>query len=96
MPYQLILTGDIKRQLGDLPGHIKTMARQQMAVLITDPRPPRSKELDGHVGHYRLWLGPKYRLVWYVREDEQAVEVEYIGPKSPELYKKLGLGRLQE
>jgi mRNA-degrading endonuclease RelE of RelBE toxin-antitoxin system len=93
MPYQLVLTGDIKRQIGDLPGHIKAMARQQIAVLITDPHPPRSKELGGHAGHYRLWLGPKYRLVWLVREDEQIIEVEYVGPKSPDLYEKLGLDR---
>lgn len=96
MPYQLILTGDIKRQLGDLPGHIKAIARQQMAALITNPRPPRCKELGGHAGHYRLWLGPRYRLVWRVREDEQTIEVEYVGPKSPDLYEKLGLSRPQE
>jgi hypothetical protein len=48
------LTRDIKRQLGDLPGNIKAMARQQIAGLIDNPHPPRSKELVGHVGHYRL------------------------------------------
>ena len=42
---------------------------------------------------YRLRLGPKYRLVWRIREDEQVVEIEYVGPKPPDLYEKLGLAR---
>jgi mRNA-degrading endonuclease RelE of RelBE toxin-antitoxin system len=44
-------------------------------------------------GYYRLWIGPDYRLVWYVMDDEQIVEVEYVGPKPPDLYEQLGLGR---
>ena len=77
----------------DLPGHVKAIARPQIANLISDPRPPRSKELAGHSGHYRLHLGAKYRPAWRLREEEQVVEIEYVGPKSPERYEKLGLGR---
>ncbi len=93
MPYRLLLTRDVKNQLRDLPGNIKAIARQQIANLINDPRPSRSKELTGHSGHYRLHLSTKYRLVWQIREEEQVVEIEYVGPKSPDLYEKLGLGR---
>ena len=51
MPYRILLTRDIKGQLADLPGNIKAVARQQIADLANDPRPPRSKELAGHGGH---------------------------------------------
>jgi len=54
MPYRILLTRDIKRQLQDLPGNIKALARQQIAHLVIDPYPSRSKELAGHTGHYRL------------------------------------------
>ena len=47
----------------------------------------------GHPGYYRLWLGPDYRLVWHVADDEQIVEIEYVGLKPPDLYERLGLGR---
>jgi len=31
--------------------------------------------------------------VYEVREDEQIVDLLYVGPKSPDLYEKLELGR---
>ena len=93
MPYRILLTRDIKGQLADLPGNIKAVARQQIADLANDPRPPRSKELAGHGGHYRIHLSARYRLVWEVREEEKLVEIEYVGPKSPDLYAKLNLAR---
>jgi mRNA-degrading endonuclease RelE of RelBE toxin-antitoxin system len=93
MPYRILLTRDIKRQLQELPGNIRALARQQIAGLASDPRPARSKELQGHAGHYRLWLGAKHRLVWQVIEEEKLVEIEYIGPKAPDLYKTLDLAR---
>jgi mRNA-degrading endonuclease RelE of RelBE toxin-antitoxin system len=83
-----------QKQLKDLPGNVKAIARQQIASLMTDPRPPRSKELEGHNGHYRLHLGRKYRLVWLILEDE-LIEIEYVGPKSPDLYQTLNLARIE-
>ena len=93
MAYRLIITQDIKKQLKELPGHIRSIARQEIANLIDDPRPQRSKELSGHPGHVRAHITTKYRLVWFVNDDSQSVEIEYIGPKSPELYAVLGLAR---
>ncbi|MBI2976642.1 MAG: hypothetical protein HYY33_06790 [Chloroflexi bacterium] len=93
MPYRLLITRDIKEQLRGLPGNIKAVARQQIAGLADDPRPSQSRELAGHNGHYRLHLGPQYRLVWQVIESEKIVEIEYVGPKPPGLYEKLGLAR---
>ena len=91
MAYRLVVTQDIKKQLKDLPGNVRAIARQQIASLIVDPRPSRSKELDGHNGHYRLRLGTRYRLVWFVSDEDEIVEIEYVGPKAPDLYETLGL-----
>lgn len=93
MGYRIIITGDIKRQLKALPGHVKPIARERIAALSADPHPPRSKELAGHPGHYRLHIATHYRLAWLVDDADQAVEIEYVGPKTPELYDTLGLAR---
>lgn len=93
MPYRLLLARDVRRQLKELPGYVRALARQQIAGLLTDPRPPRCKELAGHPGHFRLRLGAKYRLVWQIQEGDGIVEIEYVGPKAPDLYDKLGLAR---
>jgi len=82
-----------KHQIQTLPGHIKPIARQRIAALSSQPRPPRSKELAGHAGHYRLHIAKHFRLVWLVDDTDGYIEVEYIGPKTPDLYDTLGLAR---
>src|SRR6266536_812997 len=93
MMYRIVITSDIKRQLQMLPGHVKPIARQRIAELSANPRPPRSKELAGHSGHYRLHIATSYRFVWPVNDDDRYVEIEYVGPKTPDLYDTLGLAR---
>jgi len=93
MAYTIVFSKAIKKQIQRLPGNIKALARYQIAALSKDPRPAKSKELEGHPNYYRIWLSAKYRLVWHVEDDNQVVEIEYMGPKTPELYDFLGLGR---
>jgi mRNA-degrading endonuclease RelE of RelBE toxin-antitoxin system len=93
MSYQIAYTPVVKRQIDSLPGHIKSLARQEIAALSCNPRPARSKELEGHPNHFRLWLGRRYRLVWRVVEADQVVELKYVGFKPPNLYERLGLER---
>ena len=95
MPYRIAYTYAIRRQIADLPGRIKAIAKQHIAALSEDPRPHRGKELTGHPNYYRLWLGSDYRLVWHVVDNERIVEIEYVGPKLPDLYERLGLGQPQ-
>ncbi|MCL5951158.1 MAG: hypothetical protein M1132_05430 [Chloroflexi bacterium] len=79
-----------------LPGNIKAMARKRIAGLADDPRPSESKQLEGHAGHFRMWLGAKHHLVWLVSEEDKLVEIEYVGPKAPDLCDKLKLKRPEE
>ncbi len=93
MPYEIIFTKAVRNQIRRLPGHIRAVVRQRIAMLSDDPRPPKSKELSGYPGYYRIWIEGKYRLIWHVSDDDKVVEIHYAGPKTPELYDYLGLGR---
>ncbi|HHC25542.1 MAG TPA: hypothetical protein ENK58_09080 [Desulfobacterales bacterium] len=95
MKYQVILSKAIRRHLNRLPGNVRNIARQQIISLSEQPRPGNAKELEGHPEHYRMWIMGKFRLVWYISEDEQSVDILYVGPKSPELYAYLGLSRTE-
>ena len=93
MAYRLRYDRRFRQHLDALPGDIRSIARRVIADLGDDPRPTQAKELEEHAGHYRLWLPRDYRLVWTVFEDEQIVDLLYVGLKTPDLYKRLGLGR---
>ena len=93
MPYQLRFDRRFLQQVEALPGDVRSVARQQVKSLSMVPRPAAAKELDEHRGYYRMWLPRGHRLVWQVLEEEQVVDLLYIGPKSPDLYARLGLGR---
>ena len=70
MPYRIAYTPVVRQQIVDLAGHIKAIARQPIAALSDNPRPPRSNALTGHPTYYRLWLDADYGLVWHVMDDE--------------------------
>ncbi|WP_423226020.1 type II toxin-antitoxin system RelE family toxin [Candidatus Amarolinea aalborgensis] len=76
MAYRIAFSRQIRLQIGGLPGHVKAIAKHEIAALSDDPRPRHSQELAEHPGHFRLWLGRDYRLVWLVLDDEQLVEIE--------------------
>jgi mRNA-degrading endonuclease RelE of RelBE toxin-antitoxin system len=93
MAYRIAFSREVRRQIGDLPGHIKALAKQEIASLSDNPRSSHGKELTGHPTYFRLWLGRDYRLVWRVLDEGQVVEIEYAGYKTLDLYERLGLGR---
>lgn len=93
MSYKLRYDRRLMRHLKALPGDVRSVARHQIRELAHNPRPAQAKELDEHPGYYRLWLPRGHRLVWQVLEAEQIVDLLYIGPKSAQLYERLGLGR---
>ena len=93
MIYRLRYDRRFWRQLETLPGDVRSIARRRIRSLTCEPQPARAKELSGHPGYYRLWLPRGHRLVWQVIEDEGIVDLIYIGPKAPDLYTRLGLGR---
>lgn len=93
MAYRIVFSRAVRKQLLSLPGRVRSVAKQEIANLSENPRPDPGMQLTGHPGYYRLWILTDYRLVWHVFDDEQMVEIEYVGPKTPNLYAYLGLAR---
>jgi hypothetical protein len=58
------------RQMAELPGDVRSVARQRVKGLSDNPRSSRAKELDGHPGYYRLWLPRNCRQVYQLIDDE--------------------------
>lgn len=93
MAYAVVFSRAVRAQIQSLPGQIKSVAKARIVQLSANPRPSQSRELVGHPGFYRIWLDARYRLVWHVSDDDQIVEIEYVGPKTPGLYAWLRLDR---
>jgi mRNA-degrading endonuclease RelE of RelBE toxin-antitoxin system len=93
MAYAVVLTKDIRKQSEQLPGYVKTQVKALLLTLPDQPRPPQSKELVGHPDYYRIWIGATYRVIWFVSDEDKIIEPQYVGPKTPELYRVLGLER---
>jgi hypothetical protein len=45
MACRIAFSREVRRQIGSLPGHIKALAKQEIAGLSDDPRPPQSKKV---------------------------------------------------
>jgi mRNA-degrading endonuclease RelE of RelBE toxin-antitoxin system len=93
MAYRLRYDRGFMQQLTALPGDVRSIARRTAMELAENPRPARAKELAEHPGYYRLWLPRDHRLVWQVLDEEEIVDLLYVGPKRPDLYRRLGLDR---
>jgi len=96
MTYRLRYDRRFLRQVDELPGDVRSVARKSIKELAVRLHLPHAKELEDHPGYWRLWLPRGYRLVWEVLENEKTIDLLYIGLKSPDLYDQLGLGKQSE
>jgi predicted RNase H-like HicB family nuclease len=95
--YRLWYNRRFTHMLDSLPDDVRAQARQAIYGLTRQPSPDAAKELEDHPGYWRMWLPRNHRLSWRVLEEEQLVNLLYLGPKPPDLYEQLGLGkRLRE
>jgi mRNA-degrading endonuclease RelE of RelBE toxin-antitoxin system len=93
MAYRLRYDHRFMSLLEALPGDVRGLARQLIRDLTSQPRPGRAKELEDHPGYWRMWLPRNHRLVWKVSDEDQLIDLLYVGPKSQELYDQLGLDK---
>ena len=97
MAYTLFTKQSASKAIDKIPQR-KARERVEDAIdnLREEPRPPKSKKLQGKLGAY--WridvggVGVEYRIVYEVRDDEQAVVVVLVGPREGiyDLVKRFG------
>ena len=86
MAYTVGIKRSARKAIDKIPQR-KARERVEDAIenLGEEPRPPKSKKLQGKFGAY--WridvggVGVEYRIVYEVRDDELAVVVVLVGPR---------------
>ena len=69
MTYTVELSPEAQKDLRSLSGYTRAAALATLRDLKQNPRPPRSTELRGKPGVYRIWLLRKWRIVYAVDDD---------------------------
>jgi len=72
VPYRLIITRQVEKQLDTLPRQVASRLEQHIEALDTDPRPFGVKKLKGYTDTYRVRVG-NYRIIYSIDDRSQTV-----------------------
>lgn len=75
MDYSIDLSTPAKQEIRDLPGYVRTQARQLINELAKNPRPPRAKELRDKPNIYRIWLAGRWRIAYEIDDTAQLIHI---------------------
>lgn len=72
------------REIKKLPGHMRQRIKRTIGGLASEPRPPKSKELDVEFGHElrRIRLD-RWRIVYAIVEDDRWIDVLAVRKRPP-------------
>ena len=90
MSYRIETAPGVGAEIKALPGYVKAEARRIIAQLAHGPYPPRTQELRGISGVYRIWLVGRWRIVYAVDESQQLVRILRVRRKEQIDYARLG------
>jgi len=89
MIYQIEISKQTRREIEQLPGHMRQRVKRVIAKLAFDPRPTHAIELRGSLqGRYKIKLD-QYRIVYSIQDDIAIVQVLKAGKKTPGFYDDL-------
>lgn len=87
--YQIDIARSVRRQIEELPGHMRQRVKREIAKLAFNPRPDHARELRGSLaGRYKIRLD-HYRLVYRVDDEAVTVVILKAGMKHDGLYDEL-------
>ena len=72
MPYRLLITKQVEKQLDALPQQVVSRVEQHLEVLHADPRPFGVKKLKGYTDTYRVRVG-NYRIIYSIDDRSRTV-----------------------
>jgi len=73
--YRIEIPPPAQKEIKLLPGHARAQARQLIGSLLDNPRPPRAKELRDKPHIYRLWLAKRWRIAYFIDDDQRLVRI---------------------
>jgi len=82
-------------ELKALPAYVRSPTRRMIGALRSNPYPPKAKELDlvpslvegmEVKNVYRIWIAGKWRLAYHIDDEERAVTILAVAPKTPGFY----------
>ncbi len=83
MIYQIDLSRQTRREIDQLPGHMRQRVKREIARLALEPRPAQAVELRGPLqGRYKIKFD-HYRIVYWIQDDVAIVQVLKAGKKTP-------------
>lgn len=90
MRYQVDISTRARRQIEELPGHLRQRVKRAIAQLAVNPRPDHAVELRGPLrGYYKIRLD-LYRVVYRIEDDVARVLVLKAGKKHSGFYDDVG------
>ena len=86
MTYRIKILPETKKEIDQLPGHMRQRVRQFIAELARNPRPNEAKALREREDIWRYRVG-EWRVVWQILDEELVVLIIRVGKKhGPEFY----------
>lgn len=86
MRYQVDVPRTIRRQIDELPGHVRQRIKREIAQLAFNPRPDHAIGLQGRLAdRYKIKLD-QYRIVYRVDDEVAIVLVLKAGKKQSGFY----------
>ena len=75
MSYQIKVPPEVRKEIKDLPGHVRAQARQLISALGENSRPSRAKELRGKPNIYRIWLAGRWRIAYEIDDELKLIRI---------------------
>ena len=89
MIYQIDVSKRTRREIDQLPGHMRQRIKREIAQLAFNPRPTHAVELRGPLkDRYKIVLD-QYRIVYWIQDGIAIVQVLKAGKKHHGFYDDL-------
>ncbi|MFN8494813.1 MAG: type II toxin-antitoxin system RelE/ParE family toxin [Caldilineaceae bacterium] len=89
MRYWLEIPSHVRRQINNLPNHIRPRVQKVIVALRENPWPEEALALDEELtGYYRIKVDI-YRIIYTVHEDRVVVEITRVARRDNKTYANL-------
>ena len=87
MTYKLLYSDTSKQQIRRLHPHLKPHVKTKLEQLIENPY--LGKHLERELSGYMSFRTQRYRIIYKIREDDQVIEIHYVGHRK-DIYELFG------